>query len=69
VADAGPPEKADQIVVWSDNEDVRAPIRDWNNWRVSYKQPAERARFCSSDWVMYLYSIPLWLPSYPYQKQ
>jgi hypothetical protein len=65
VAAAGPPEKADQIVVWSDNEDVRAPIRDWDNWRVSYKQPTKSARFCSSDWVMYLYSIPLWLPSYP----
>lgn len=69
VVAAGPPEKVDQIVVWSDNEDVRAPIRNWNNWRVSYKQPTERARFCSSDWVMYLHSIPLWLPSYPYQKQ
>jgi hypothetical protein len=66
VAAAGPPEKADQIVVWSDDEDVRAPIRDWDEWRVSYKQPTKRARFCSSDWVMYLYSIPLWLPSNPY---
>jgi hypothetical protein len=65
VAAAGPPEQADQIIVWSDNEDVRAPIRDWDNWRVSYKQPSKSARFCSSDWVMYLYSIPLWLPSYP----
>ena len=69
VAAAGPPEEADQIVVWSDNEDVRVPIRDWNNWRVPYKQPTKRARFCSSDWVMYLHSIPLWLPSYPYQEQ
>ena len=69
VAVAGPAEQADQIIVWSDNEDVRAPIRNWDNWRVSYKQPTERAKFCSSDWVMYLHSIPLWLPSYPYQKQ
>ena len=68
VAAAGPPEKVDHIVFWSNDEDVRAPVRDWDNWRVSYKQPSRSAKFCSSDWVMYLHSIPLWLPS-SYQKQ
>ena len=40
VAAAEPPEKVDHIVFWSDDEDVRAPVRDWDNWRVSYKQPS-----------------------------
>ena len=58
----------DHIVFWSDDEDVCAPIHDWDNWHVSYKQPSRSAKFYSSDWVMYLHSIPLWLPS-SYQEQ
>jgi hypothetical protein len=64
VAAAGPPEDTDQTVIWSDEEPVRAPIRKWDRWHVPYKQPKQWARFCSSDWPMYFYSFPLWMPSY-----
>jgi hypothetical protein len=60
VAAAGPAEKIDETVILSDNEKARRPIQDWTNWRHPYKQPKKCARFCSSDWPMYLYSKPLW---------
>ncbi|KIL53896.1 hypothetical protein M378DRAFT_174534, partial [Amanita muscaria Koide BX008] len=66
VATAGPPEDADAEVIWSDEEPVRKPIKNWDRWQVPYKQPKQRARFCSSDWPMYLISFPLWMP--PYKK-
>lgn len=66
VAAAGPPEKVDETVIWSDKERVRPPIQNWERWHVPYKQPTQHARFSSSDWSMYLYAIPLWMP--PYKK-
>jgi hypothetical protein len=63
VAAAGPPEVTDEAVIWSDEESVRSPIQHWDRWHVPYKQPKQRARFCSSDWPMYFYSFPLWMPS------
>ncbi|KAF8798826.1 hypothetical protein BYT27DRAFT_6878981 [Phlegmacium glaucopus] len=63
VAAAGPPEVIDEAVVWSDEEPLRSPIQEWDRWHVPYKQPKQRARFCSSDWPMYFYSLPLWMPS------
>jgi hypothetical protein len=59
VAAAGPVEKIDEIIIPFDDE-ARPPIRNWSSWRHPYKQPKKRARFCSSDWAMYMYSIPLW---------
>ncbi|KAF5372388.1 hypothetical protein D9615_009291 [Tricholomella constricta] len=59
---AGPPEFADEVVISSDEEPARPPIQEWSRWHVPYKQPKQRARFCSSDWPMYLYSFPLWMP-------
>ncbi|KAF8231424.1 hypothetical protein L208DRAFT_1277214 [Tricholoma matsutake] len=64
VAAAGPLEVTNEVVIWSDEEPVRSPIQEWDRWNVPYKQPKQRARFCSSDWPMYLYSFPLWTPSY-----
>jgi hypothetical protein len=63
---AGPPEvmPVDEAVIWSDEEPVRSPIQHWDRWHVPYKQPKQRARFCSSDWPMHFYSFPLWMPSY-----
>ncbi|KAF8234603.1 hypothetical protein L208DRAFT_1393806 [Tricholoma matsutake] len=48
IATAGPLEVTNEVVVWSDEE----------------PQPKQWARFCSSDWPMYLYSFLLWMPSY-----
>jgi hypothetical protein len=64
VAAAGPPDFRDEPVIWSDEEPVRSPIKEWDRWNVPYRQPKQWARFCSSDWPMYLYSFPLWMPFY-----
>jgi hypothetical protein len=59
VAAAGPAEEV-EIDITSDDEEARPPIQNWKRWRHPYKQPKKYSRFCSSDWSMYLYSIPLW---------
>ncbi|KIL59203.1 hypothetical protein M378DRAFT_27122 [Amanita muscaria Koide BX008] len=69
VAAAGPPEDTDETVVWSDEEPVRSPIQTWDRWHIPYEQPKQWARFCSYDWVMYLYSLPLWMPPYDVYKR
>ncbi|KIL58429.1 hypothetical protein M378DRAFT_170589 [Amanita muscaria Koide BX008] len=62
VATAGPPEDTDETVIWLDEEPVRSPIQTWDQWHIPYKQPKRWARFCSYDWAMYFYSLPLWMP-------